>query len=283
MSEALHTQSLASMILDDEGVLGSIENSFQKFHAFLDLLKDAGLGQLATMAGIDQSDFHLLGRPQMSSTVSSAPKEEKKALEEEKTDPKQNALGQMQNIQFQKITGDARIPLPLDSFHVPMSPQEAPGTSKDNLGDPAPEQQQESFEGFMARTCSPLADRISGTGEEEELSRNSRSPSEKMTQTGGYTKKHFAKKQPGKDLHSYSDSFTNQKSKGIGEIKSLVHESIKSESSKNYISVKKESRIVTVSSKTNKSKPNPLERSESDTLGSDFEIQESIHSLSHST
>ena len=31
------------MILDDEGVLGSTENSFQKFHAFLDLLKDAGL------------------------------------------------------------------------------------------------------------------------------------------------------------------------------------------------------------------------------------------------
>ncbi|MBZ3878489.1 Centrosomal protein of 78 kDa [Sciurus carolinensis] len=230
LSEALHTQSLASMILDDEGVLGSIENSFQKFHAFLDLLKDAGLGQLATMAGIDQSDFHLLGRPQMNSTISSAPKEEKKALEEEKTDPKQNALGQMQNIQFQKITGDARIPLPLDSFHVPVSTQEAPGTSKDNLGDPVPEQQQESLEGFMARTCSPLADRISGTGnqrEEEELSRNSRSPSEKMTQTGEYTKKHFAKKQPGKDLHSYSDSFINQKSKGIGENKSLVHESIK--------------------------------------------------------
>ncbi|XP_077903568.1 centrosomal protein of 78 kDa isoform X2 [Ictidomys tridecemlineatus] len=302
LSEALHSQSVASMILDDEGVLGSIENSFQKFHAFLDLLKDAGLGQLATMAGIDQSDFHLLGRPQMNSTISSAPKEEKKALEEEKTDPKQNALGQMQNIQvsicmqsaynegtlmkFQKITGDARIPLPLDSFHVPVSTQEASGTSKDNLEDPAPEQRQESFEGFMARTCSPLADMISGTGnqrEEEELSRNSSSPSEKMTQAGEYTKKHFAKKQPGKDLHSYSDSFINQKSKGIGENRSLVHESIKSESSKNYVSVKKESRIVTVSSKTNKSKSNPLEHSESDTLGSDFEVQESIHSLSRLT
>lgn len=50
------------------------------------------------MAGIDQSDFHLLGRPQMSSTVSSPPKEEK-ALEEEKPESKQNALGQMPNIQ----------------------------------------------------------------------------------------------------------------------------------------------------------------------------------------
>ncbi|NXN47247.1 CEP78 protein, partial [Rhinoptilus africanus] len=42
LSDALHAQSVTNMILEDEGVLGSIENSFQKFHAFLDLLKDAG-------------------------------------------------------------------------------------------------------------------------------------------------------------------------------------------------------------------------------------------------
>lgn len=50
------------------------------------------------MAGIDQSDFHLLGRPQMNSTVSAAV-EDQKALEEEKLDPKQTPGGQMQNIQ----------------------------------------------------------------------------------------------------------------------------------------------------------------------------------------
>ncbi|XP_024201473.2 centrosomal protein of 78 kDa isoform X11 [Pan paniscus] len=186
LSEALHAQSLTNMILDDEGVLGSIENSFQKFHAFLDLLKDAGLGQLATMAGIDQSDFQLLGHPQMTSTVSNPPKEEKKALEDEKPEPKQNALGQMQNIQFQKITGDARIPLPLDSFPVPVSTPEGLGTSSNNLGVPATEQRQESFEGFIARMCSPSPDATSGTGsqrKEEELSRNSRSSSEKKTKT----------------------------------------------------------------------------------------------------
>ncbi|XP_004862600.1 centrosomal protein of 78 kDa isoform X2 [Heterocephalus glaber] len=283
LSEALHAQSLTNMILDDEGVLGSIENSFQKFHAFLDLLKDAGLGQLATMAGIDQSDFHLLGRPQMNSTVSDPPEEEKKALEEERPDPKQSAVGQMQNIQFQKITGDARIPLPLDSFHIPVSTQETIVTSRDNLGTPNPEQQQQdSFEGFIARTCSPSADKIAGTGDEE-LSRNSRSPSEKMTRAGDNTKKHSAKKHPGKDLHSYSDSSISWKNKGTKENVSLVNEPIKSESWKKHISVKKESRIVTVSSKTNKSKNNPLEHSESDTLGSDSEIQESIHSLSRLT
>ncbi|XP_024132090.1 centrosomal protein of 78 kDa [Oryzias melastigma] len=55
--------------LEDEAVLQSIENSFTKFHAFLDLLKDAGLGQIASMAGIDGSDFQPFERPQLSSTV----------------------------------------------------------------------------------------------------------------------------------------------------------------------------------------------------------------------
>ncbi|XP_042820250.1 centrosomal protein of 78 kDa isoform X4 [Panthera tigris] len=302
LSEALHAQSLTNMILDDEGVLGSIENSFQKFHAFLDLLKDAGLGQLATMAGIDQSDFHLLGRPQMNSTISSLPREEKKALEDEKPESKQNSIGQMQNIQvsicmqsaynegtlmkFQKITSDARIPLPLDSFHVPVSTQEPLETSRDNLGAPVSEQWQESFKEFIARTCSPSADAISGTGsqrKDDELSRNSRSSSEKLTKTGEYTKKHSAKKQSRNDLHSCSDSPANQKSHRIGQNGSLVNEPIKSESLKNPISVKKESKIVTLSSKRAKSKLNLLEHSESDTLGSDFEIQESIHTVSHLT
>ncbi|XP_032722578.1 centrosomal protein of 78 kDa isoform X3 [Lontra canadensis] len=302
LSEALHAQSLTSMILDDEGVLGSIENSFQKFHAFLDLLKDAGLGQFATMAGIDQSDFHLLGRPQMNSTLSSLPKEEKKALEEEKPESKQNPLGQMQNIQvsicmqsaynegtlmkFQKITGDARIPLPLDSFRVPISTQEPLETSRDNQEVPVNEQQQDSIKEFIARTCSPSADLMSGTGsqrKEDELSRNSRSSSEKMTKTGEYTKKYCAKKQPRKDLHSCSDSPVNRNSKGIGQNDSLVNEPVKSESLKKHVSGKKESRIVTLSSKMTKSKLNLLEHSESDTLGSDFEFQESIHTVSHLT
>lgn len=66
--------------------------------AFSSFLPLSRLGQLASMAGIDQSDFHLLGRPQMNSTIS-APVEEQRALEEEKLDPKQTAIGQMQNIQ----------------------------------------------------------------------------------------------------------------------------------------------------------------------------------------
>ncbi|XP_041644575.1 centrosomal protein of 78 kDa [Cheilinus undulatus] len=74
LSEALAAAGSSSArpafgALEDEAVLESIESSFTKFHAFLDLLKDAGLGQLASMAGIEKSDFHPPGRPQLSSTV----------------------------------------------------------------------------------------------------------------------------------------------------------------------------------------------------------------------
>ncbi|XP_056629185.1 centrosomal protein of 78 kDa [Triplophysa dalaica] len=65
---SLSEAHLSTSVLDDERVLESIESSFHKFHAFLDLLKDAGLGQFASIAGIDQSDFGLLGNPQLSST-----------------------------------------------------------------------------------------------------------------------------------------------------------------------------------------------------------------------
>lgn len=281
LSEALHAQSLTNMILDDEGVLGSIENSFQKFHAFLDLLKDAGLGQLATMAGIDQSDFHLIGRPQMNSTVSAAV-EDQRALEEEKLDPKQTPGGQVQNIQFQKIRSDARIPLPLDAFQVPVSAREAAVASRDSLGVPAPEQQEGPAAGLAARTGSPLADGTSGSGSQREevvSSRHSRSSSEK----GSVASKRSTEKHSGKDLLSNPDSPVNSQSKGIGDKRSLLNEPTKSESLKKHVSVKKENRIVTVSSKTIRSKSNPLEHSESDTVGSDFEFQESIHSSAHLT
>ncbi|XP_076438953.1 centrosomal protein of 78 kDa-like isoform X2 [Babylonia areolata] len=48
----------ASMIHDDS-VLDSIESSFKQFHAFLDMLREAGLGELITMAGLteDQMSF----------------------------------------------------------------------------------------------------------------------------------------------------------------------------------------------------------------------------------
>ncbi|XP_049620072.1 centrosomal protein of 78 kDa-like [Syngnathus scovelli] len=70
LSKALATVGSPDLsALEDEDVLESIERSFAKFHAFLDLVNDAGLGQIASMAGIDKSDFSPLGRPQLSSTL----------------------------------------------------------------------------------------------------------------------------------------------------------------------------------------------------------------------
>ncbi|XP_071941319.1 centrosomal protein of 78 kDa-like [Antedon mediterranea] len=40
----------------DEAVLDSIEESFRKFHTFLDLLRDAGLGQLCSLVGLSPGD-----------------------------------------------------------------------------------------------------------------------------------------------------------------------------------------------------------------------------------
>lgn len=154
--------------------------------------------------------------------------------------------------------------------------------SRDSLGVPAPEQQEGPAAGLAARTGSPLADGTSGSGSQREeavSSRHSKSSSEK----GSVASKRSTEKHSGKDLLSNPDSPVNSKSKGIGDKRSLLNEPTKSESLKKHVSVKKENRIVTVSSKTIRSKSNPLEHSESDTVGSDFEFQESIHSSAHLT
>uniref|UniRef100_A0AAY4BGY7 Uncharacterized protein n=2 Tax=Denticeps clupeoides TaxID=299321 RepID=A0AAY4BGY7_9TELE len=65
LSEAARSPG-ASVLLDD-ALLDSVEGSFSKFHSFLNLLCEAGLGQLASMAGIQQADLAVLGRPRPSS------------------------------------------------------------------------------------------------------------------------------------------------------------------------------------------------------------------------
>ncbi|TSO88119.1 Calcineurin-binding protein cabin-1 [Bagarius yarrelli] len=78
VNQSLSDAHVSRSVLEDEQVLGSIEASFHKFHAFLDLLKDAGLGQFASMAGIEQSDFGVLNRPQLSSTQRKEHEEQRK-------------------------------------------------------------------------------------------------------------------------------------------------------------------------------------------------------------
>ncbi|XP_006526887.1 centrosomal protein of 78 kDa isoform X3 [Mus musculus] len=191
-----------------------------------------------------------------------------------------------ETLQFQKITSDALIPLPLNTVQDPASAQEAVGASRDHLGVVGLEQQEGSAAGFIAKTGSPLAGGIPGgrsQREEEVLSKHSRSSSEKGSTASEPSRRPSAERHPRKDLLSDADPPGNSESKGPGDRRSLLNEPIKSESLKKCISIKKENRIVTVSSKTIKSKPNLLEHSESDTLGSDFELQERVHSSAHLT
>ncbi|XP_074052800.1 centrosomal protein of 78 kDa isoform X2 [Macrotis lagotis] len=262
LSEALHAQSLATMILEDDGVLGSIETSFQKFHAFLDLLKDAGLGQLATVAGINQSDFDFLDHPQMNSTSNGSLVEERKELEG-RSETNQNTPGHMQSIQF------------------PVSIQEALSSSKEVQEIKSTDHQQVSSKEFVpASSLSFLANMIVETQEqrkEEESSRN-RTYSEKSARMSEHSSKHSSNKQS-ESSRSSSESLISQKSKGHREHTPLAHERVKHSTSKKYSLSRKETGDVTVMSKIEKSK-HKTEHSKSETVISDLEISESIHSLS---
>uniref|UniRef100_A0A7N4P7R9 Centrosomal protein 78 n=1 Tax=Sarcophilus harrisii TaxID=9305 RepID=A0A7N4P7R9_SARHA len=279
LSEALHAQSLATMILEDDGVLGSIETSFQKFHAFLDLLKDAGLGQLATVAGISQSDFDFLDQSQMNTSINAILTEEKKGIEE-RQESGQNTPGQMQSIQ--KVSGDVRTSLPLDTFQIPVSTQEAKEVQVIKGVD---HQQVPPKEFVPTPSLSFLANMIVETQDqrkEEESSRSSRSSSEKSARMSEYTSKYSSKKQSESNSHSFSESTISQKSKGHREHNPLAHEKLKYPTSKKYSLSRKEMGDVTVISKTEKSKHRTSEHSKSESIASDLEIPESIHSLSSS-
>lgn len=120
----------ASSALEDEAVLQSIESSFTKFHAFLDLLKDAGLGQLASVAGIDQSDFGLLSRPQLSSTVG-PPLEE--ALSVSKGGPKR-VVGLGAKIDA-AVPFEANLLTAPSEDQAPIFPPESPAPPREFLPD----------------------------------------------------------------------------------------------------------------------------------------------------
>ncbi|XP_067424836.1 centrosomal protein of 78 kDa [Emydura macquarii macquarii] len=260
LSEVLHAQSVTNMILEDEGVLGSIETSFQKFHAFLDLLKDAGLGQLATIAGIDQSDFGLLGRPQMNSTVSkSVVIQKEKSFEEERQEHAQNS---------KNGGGDIKVSLPglihsqvlvNNTLAIPREMQEFQLTVQ---------QQRGSGEETEAQ--------MDNQRKEEETSKNSKpSSSDKSVKLSEQTKGHSSK-QSATSQRSFSDFNVNLKSKGKSATSS---EESKNRSSKKHIYRTNETGIPNVAAHEDQSKPQTADHSRNDTEGFDSEIQESIHSM----
>ncbi|XP_048359999.1 centrosomal protein of 78 kDa isoform X2 [Sphaerodactylus townsendi] len=250
LSEVLHAQSVASTILEDEGVLDSIENSFQKFHAFLDLLKDAGLGQLAVMAGIDQSDFGFLQRPQMTSTLNMpAITQTDNLLEEERQK-------QMQNV---KNSG-------------PVSFRGLPHCQTDLI----PFQDANKF---LLATGDVQQHQVTGQsqqsfqqGMEENASKNSQSSSsEKISKPMDLKERVSFVRQSVTGHHSASDSSINLYSGNDNKYSVITSGDNKKLSSKRL--------CHTTSFSARDQNTHQTDPSRNDTVRSDSEIQESIHSI----
>ncbi|XP_062455393.1 centrosomal protein of 78 kDa [Rhea pennata] len=263
LSEVLHAQSVTNMILEDEGVLGSIENSFQKFHAFLDLLKDAGLGQLAALAGIDQSDFGLLGHPQMNSTLTKPAKMLKeKSFEEERQEHTQNSKNGSRDIQVSfpgTLQSQVVVNNPFSAhretqeFQVVV--QEQPGSWKESESQTTSQNKEDN-----PQNSTPVF------------------PERKVKQNE-HAKGHHSARQSVTSPHSFSTSSVNLKSNGSKKSSCTSGEKNRSSSSKKYIHRANETAIVSVVSRGDQSRLQTADLSGTDTVGSGSEIQESIHSV----
>ncbi|NXQ85556.1 CEP78 protein, partial [Nyctibius grandis] len=264
LSEVLHAQSVTSMILEDEGVLGSIENSFQKFHAFLDLLKDAGLGQLAVLAGIDQSDFGHLGHPQMNSTLSKpANMLKEKSFEEERQEHTQNSKNR---------AGDIQVSLP-GTFQSQMVVNYAFSALREiqELQTAGQQHQPGSWKENEAQTVN----------QNKEVKPRNSTPtfSERRVKQNEHAKGHHSARQLVANLHSSSDSSVHIKTNGSRISSGASGEKSKNRSSKKYTPRANEMAIPNDGARGDQSRLQTVNRSGTDTVGSGSEIQESIQSL----
>ncbi|NXG83319.1 CEP78 protein, partial [Stercorarius parasiticus] len=265
LSDVIHAQSVTNMILEDEGVLGSIENSFQKFHAFLDLLKDAGLGQLAVLAGIDQSDFGLLGRPQMNSTLSKpANMLKEKSFEEERQEHTQNSKNR---------AGDLQVPLP-GTFQSQMVVNNAFSAVREiqELQTAGQQYQPGSWKEDEAQT-------ISQNREDKPLN-STPTYSERRVKQNEPAKVHNSARHLVTSLHSFSDSSLHIGTNGSRISSGASGEKSKNCSSKKYIPRANETAIPNDGARGDQSRLQTVNRSGTDTVGSGSEIQESIQSVS---
>ncbi|NXB35592.1 CEP78 protein, partial [Eulacestoma nigropectus] len=265
LSEVLHAQSVTSLILEDEGVLGSIENSFQKFHAFLDLLKDAGLGQLALLAGIDQSDFGILGYPEMNSTLSKPVNLLKeKSFEEERQEHTQNSKNRAGDIQLslpgtfqsQMIVNNAFSSLREIQELQATGQQYQPGSWKENEAQTINQNKEDK-----PRSSTPVL-------------------SERRVKQNEQAKGRRSARQLATSLHTFSDSSVQIKSDDSRISSGVSSEKSKSSSSKKYIPVANETATpsnVVIGDKSRLQAVNVS--SGTDTVGSGSEIQGSMQSV----
>ncbi|XP_050842797.1 centrosomal protein of 78 kDa [Serinus canaria] len=265
LSEVLHAQSVTSMILEDEGVLGSIENSFQKFHAFLDLLKDAGLGQLAVLAGIDQSDFGILGHPQMNATLSKPVNTVKeKSFEEERQEHTENNKNRAGDIQFplpgtfqsQIVVNNAFSSLKEMRELQAAGQQYQPGLWKENEAQTINQNKENK-----PRSSTPVL-------------------FERRVKQNEQAKAHHSARQLATSLHSFADSSVQIRSDDSRISNGISGEKSKNYSSKKHIPVANETATPSNGVRGDKSRLQVANVSSgTDTVGSVSEIQESIPSV----
>ncbi|NXL16995.1 CEP78 protein, partial [Setophaga kirtlandii] len=265
LSEVLHAQSVTNMILEDEGVLGSIENSFQKFHAFLDLLKDAGLGQLAVLAGIDQSDFGILGHPQMNTTLSKPVNVVKeKSFEEERQEHTENSKNR---------AGDIQLPLP-GTFQSQMIVNNAFSSLKDMRELQAAGQQ---YQPGLRRE-----NEAQTINQNKENKPRSSTPvlTERRVKQNEQAKGHPSARQLATSLHSFADSSVQIRSDDSRISNGIPGEKSKNYSSKKHIPLANETAAPSNGVRGDKSRLQIVNFSSgTDTVGSLSEIQESIPSV----
>ncbi|NXH30858.1 CEP78 protein, partial [Myiagra hebetior] len=263
LSEVLHAQSVTSLILEDEGVLGSIENSFQKFHAFLDLLKDAGLGQLAVLAGIDQSDFGVLGYPAMNSTLTKPVNLVKeKSFEEERQEHTQNSKNRAGDVQLslpgtfqsQMVVNNAFSSLREIRELQAAGQQYQPGSWKENEAQTINQSKEDK-----PRSSTPVL-------------------SERRVKQNEKAKGHHSARQLATSLHSFSDSSVQTKSDDSRISSGISSEESKNSSSKKYIPVANETATPSSGVRGDKSRLQAVS-SGTDTVGSGSEIQGSMQSV----
>ncbi|XP_062984638.1 centrosomal protein of 78 kDa isoform X2 [Elgaria multicarinata webbii] len=259
LSEVLHAQSVASTILEDEGVLGSIESSFQKFHAFLDLLKDAGLGQLAAMAGIDQSDFGLLRHPQMTSTLTQpAITQREKSFEEER----QEHIENFKNAGSAVLSGPVYFQANLGLSQV--ANEVLPATTKVQELQVIGQSQQSLWQDIEGKGGSWRM--------EENVSKISQAtPSKRCSQPVELEMRDSSKRQPVMSQHSISDPSVNVYSGHSNKFSALASENSK-------VNSKRLPYTASFSARGDQSIHQSVP-SRNDTIASDSEIQESIHSM----
>ncbi|XP_020667340.3 centrosomal protein of 78 kDa isoform X2 [Pogona vitticeps] len=259
LSEVLHAQSVASTILEDERVLGSIESSFQKFHAFLDLLKDAGLGQLASMAGIDQTDFGLLHAPQMTSTLTKPPLTPREmSFEEERHEHVHNFTH----------TGSAATPSPV-SFQEDFGPYQV----ANNV--PSATAKVQGFQEiglFQESLQQDMKDKMDSWRMEANASKTSQAASsQRSAQSVELKARDSSTRHPVIVRHSVSDPSISVHSGYSNRFSSLPSENSK-------VSSKRLPLTANLAAQGDQSMPLAAPPG-NDTVGSDSEIQEDIHSV----